>query len=105
MLGPVSPQTWTEASLALAGGEGLLGFTDGVSEAGNPQFGHTRLDAFLAADPLGLGLVGRLFAALQLHVGPGWPADDATAFWLERTPSPAASAARRAKIRDGLPYS
>jgi hypothetical protein len=90
MLGPVTPQTWTEDALALAAGEGLLAFTDGVSEAGNPQFGQAHLDAFLTGDPLGPGLVSRLFAAVATHVGPGWPADDATAFWLQtKTPSPA----------------
>jgi hypothetical protein len=55
-----------------------------VSEAGTPQFGGALLGAFLLADPLGPGLVDRLFAALHQHVGPRWPADDTTAFWLER---------------------
>jgi hypothetical protein len=88
MLGPVTPQAYTEDVLYLAPGHGLLAFTDGVSEAGNPHFGTALLDAFLVADPLGPGLVGRLFAALHQHVQAGWPADDTTAYWLERPMAP-----------------
>jgi hypothetical protein len=88
MLGPVTPQTYNEDLLYLAPGQGLLAFTDGVSEAGNPHFGTTLLDTFLVADPLGPGLVGRLFAALQQHVQAAWPADDTTAYWLERPTAP-----------------
>ena len=85
MLGPVTPQAWTEDMLTLALGEGLLAYTDGVSEAGTPQFGLALLDAFLVADTLGPGLVGRLIGALQQHAPIDWPGDDTTAFWLERT--------------------
>lgn len=84
MLGPILPQVYAEDVLPLAPGDGLLAFTDGVSEAGNPQFGTALLDAFLTADPAGPGLVSRLFVRLQQHAATGWPTDDTTAFWLER---------------------
>jgi serine phosphatase RsbU (regulator of sigma subunit) len=84
MLGPILPQIYAEDMLSLAPGEGVLAFTDGVSEAGNPQFGNALLDAFLTTDALGPGLVARLFVALRQHMQSGWPADDTTAFWLER---------------------
>ena len=94
MLGPVMPQSWTEDVRAIGPGEGLLAFSDGVAEAGKPQFGLTRLDAFLTADPLGWGVISRLFTVLQAHVGTGWPADDTTAFWLERSLVPVVLAYR-----------
>ena len=105
MLGPVSPQTWTEGSLALAGGEGLLGFTDGVSEAGNPQFGQTHLDAFLAADPLGPGLIDRLFAALRVPRWPGLACRRHDGVLARTDAAGRPSFAQRAKIPGVLPFS
>jgi hypothetical protein len=84
LLGPVDGSVYAEDVLSLPPGDGLLACTDGVSEAGTPQFGAALLGAFLLADPLGPGLVDRLFTALHQPVGPQWPEDDTTTFWLER---------------------
>jgi hypothetical protein len=84
-LGFMGGTVYAEDVLHLQPGEGLLACTDGVTEAGAPEFGQALLDAFLLADPTGPGLVGRLFDALRSHVSAGWPADDSTAFWLERS--------------------
>ena len=78
-----SQGAYDEGSLTIQPGEGLLGCTDGVTEAGDPQY-NTLLGGFLNGDPGGAGLPGRLFDALQNHAGAGWPADDTTALWLER---------------------
>jgi serine phosphatase RsbU (regulator of sigma subunit) len=84
VLGPMFGSAYSEGALSLQPGDGLLACTDGVSEAGIPHFGNALLAAFLLADPSGVGLVDRLFAALQKHVGLQWPDDDTMAFWLER---------------------
>lgn len=78
-----SLERFADVTLVVPPGEGLLACTDGVPDTGTPSFG-TVLNAFVGADPGGPGLLDRLFVALQTHAGHPWPADDTTAFWLER---------------------
>ena len=67
----------------MAPGEGIYVFTDGVTEAANPQgdmFGEDRLQAVLQG-AVGRGsaeIVKSVTAAIRRFIGPALPSDDVT---------------------------
>src|SRR5262249_546091 len=87
---PAPDVVYPEGQRALAAGEYLLAFTDGVTETGarqGSQFQHGQLDVWLAslpARPSPAAVGNRLLIAFQSY-GPGaWPEDDTTVFCLLR---------------------
>lgn len=80
--------SWETATASLAPGDKLIGFTDGLVEAGAPvvaAFGERRLRAAVTAaagrDPR--ELCAALFAEVERFLGGQEPADDVTAVALE----------------------
>jgi phosphoserine phosphatase RsbU/P len=86
----ISPAGYQEATTTLTGGEQLLAFTDGVTEAGTRQghqFQNGPLLWSLGGFPPGLPaheVVAELLGALQGHVQANWPEDDVTILCLQR---------------------
>src|SRR5262249_574810 len=76
---PAHGVTFQEAMMTVPVGDWLLGFTDGVTEAGAhsgaPQFHQAQLPAFLTGLPAGIGpdeVVSRLMTASMNYVGVTW---------------------------------
>lgn len=79
--------------LALAPGETLVGFTDGVTEAQDPQggfFGMERVLPALAGRPLASAAAARdaLVETVRVFVAGGEASDDLTVLALHRAPGP-----------------
>lgn len=82
-LGVIEDLTLAERGLTLNPGEGLLFYTDGVTEAINPagvEFGTARLEAVLAtAEPAGpRDMIAAVVDAVGAFAGSAPPADDLT---------------------------
>jgi sigma-B regulation protein RsbU (phosphoserine phosphatase) len=92
-LGVVLDQTYPVERLELAAGEGLYLFTDGVTEALDPQgeaFSEARLLACLreyAQEPVAV-VVRRSLAAVSEFVAQAAPFDDLTVLALRYRPRP-----------------
>ncbi len=88
-LGILPESTYSEATLALAPGDIILFYTDGITEAMNRSselFGEERLDAILAAhDGDAAALVDRVLATLRDFEGSRPAADDRTLLVLRLT--------------------
>lgn len=87
-LGLLPGRSYSECTIELPPGGGLLLHTDGIAEAHNAageMFGLARLRACLAAAPFGPALEAALDAQLAAFVGPHWePEDDITWVTLAR---------------------
>lgn len=90
-LGPAHGLEYSNHSHSIAPGDLLLGFTDGVGEAGvrsdRTPFQGGRLEEFLRQAGTHLppaALLEALFAELQAYEGDRWPGDDVTAFCWRR---------------------
>jgi sigma-B regulation protein RsbU (phosphoserine phosphatase) len=84
MLGVMEGLPYDEEALALAPGDRLLIYTDGLSERANAsgeEFGVARLEGLLRALPAGLGakaVTSRLLTVLEEFAGGVEPSDDQT---------------------------
>jgi sigma-B regulation protein RsbU (phosphoserine phosphatase) len=93
VLGLFPGQTYSSETLELAAGDGLVLYTDGVTEAAdaaNGLFGEERLQACLAG---GTGqtateTVDRLLRAVRAFAGGAAQSDDITILALRRTAGP-----------------
>ena len=88
-LGLMPGMVYEENETALAEGDSLILYSDGLIEAHNPQremYSSARLRAQLAIDPAGAGLIHSLLNQLAEFTGPGWEQeDDTTCVVLERS--------------------
>jgi sigma-B regulation protein RsbU (phosphoserine phosphatase) len=98
-LGVLSDAEFTPVDTFLAPGESLFLYTDGVTEAFNPQdeeYGEARLEAFLAARrTVTEGLVDAVVQDVLAFSGPVRPHDDMTLMLIARASSASESAAGR----------
>lgn len=89
-LGLLPEMTYPETETCLNPGDGLLLYTDGITEAHNPQqemFDLPRLRACLAEVPFGPQLIDHLLERLVEFTGSGWEQeDDVTFISLARMP-------------------
>jgi serine phosphatase RsbU (regulator of sigma subunit) len=87
-LGLMPGMDYEEKETVLAAGDRLFLYSDGLVEAHNPQkemFGSARLQAELATDAGGTGLIHSLLTQLAAFTGPGWEQeDDITSVVVER---------------------
>jgi serine phosphatase RsbU (regulator of sigma subunit) len=87
-LGVVIGTRYEGKETAIAPGESLVCFTDGIVEAHNPQrqmLGFPRLEALVASHPGGPALIDFLLAELAAFTGPEWEQeDDITLVVLQR---------------------
>jgi serine phosphatase RsbU (regulator of sigma subunit) len=91
-LGLLPGSAYEETSATVAPGEGLLLYSDGLTEAHGPgreMFGFPRVAKLVADLADGDGLIERLLAELASFTGPGWEQeDDITLVTLRRTAEP-----------------
>jgi anti-sigma regulatory factor (Ser/Thr protein kinase) len=80
----------SEKEIKLAPGDELVIFSDGLTEAHNPEgdmFGFPRLKELLKDNEAGNGLIARLVEALAQFTGPDWEQEDDVTFvtleWVE----------------------
>jgi serine phosphatase RsbU (regulator of sigma subunit) len=96
-LGLLPGSRYDETSVTVAPGDGLLLYSDGLTEAHGPEremFGFPRVAKLVGDSPDGEGLIERLLAELASFTGPGWEQeDDITLVTLHR--SATREAARR----------
>jgi len=89
-LGLLPGSCYEEQEAALAPGESLLFYSDGLVEAHNPgreMFDFPRLQKLLEAHPDAPSLIGFLLGELQRFTGEGWEQeDDVTLLLLQRLP-------------------
>ena len=88
-LGLMPGTRYDEYEAALAPGESLLFYSDGLVEAHNPRremFGFPRLQTLLAEHSNGTPLIDFVLGELQSFTGQGWEQeDDVTLMMLQRT--------------------
>jgi serine phosphatase RsbU (regulator of sigma subunit) len=90
ILGAPFEGSYGQTDLVLGPGALVLAFSDGLSEARDPegrQYGRGPLDSLLGRLPAGVDgppLVEALLADVRAHVGPPWPQDDTTLLCLWR---------------------
>ncbi len=80
-LGVIPSLAFAAAETRLLPGDGLLLYTDGISEAMNPRnelFGVDRLDAAIAESPTADAMIAAVTAAVSRHAEDRPPADDQT---------------------------
>lgn len=91
-LGLMPGMGYEEIEIALKPGDRLVFFSDGLTEAHDPQgemFGIPRLRTILAAEKPGADLIADLLRALKGFTGPDWEQeDDVTIVTLSHTPEP-----------------
>lgn len=100
VVGVMEHLDWAEGEVALAPGDRLVLYTDGVTEAadtGGEMYGEERLYALLDALPRHLdaaGVVEGVLAGLRRHLGDAEPGDDVTVLALRvRDATPGAAPA------------
>jgi serine phosphatase RsbU (regulator of sigma subunit) len=91
-LGLMPGMSYEEKETVLVPGEGVLFYTDGLTEAHNPRgemFGTPRLRGLLRERSMsGTDLCTTLMEELESFAGEGWQQeDDITLLTLERTPT------------------
>jgi serine phosphatase RsbU (regulator of sigma subunit) len=78
-LGLMPDRSYDEGEMALAPGDSLLLYTDGLVEAHNIQremFGFPHLAALLGDLPAGAPMIAPLLAELHAFTGPAWEQED-----------------------------
>jgi serine phosphatase RsbU (regulator of sigma subunit) len=96
-LGLLPGMRYQEQTATIAPGEGLLLYSDGLTEAHGPDremFGFPRLAGLVGGGASGQELIDRLLAELAAFTGPGWEQeDDITLVTLLRAPAASTAAA------------
>ena len=87
-IGLLCDQSYESEGASLAEGDTVLLYTDGLLEAGGincaEEFGLDRIRACLAGDGGPRDVIGKLTAALAVHIDGGEPEDDVTLVCLRR---------------------